>query len=68
MIGIIIFIFKYLLFICEYLNLYSIVAFYFRVLVMGDGEILEFDEPNLLIQNADSYFYSLANQEFSDKE
>ncbi|KAF7405702.1 hypothetical protein HZH68_005071 [Vespula germanica] len=39
-----------------------------RVLVLGDGEILEFDEPNLLIQNADSYFYGLANQEFSDKE
>ncbi|KYM96883.1 PREDICTED: multidrug resistance-associated protein 7 [Cyphomyrmex costatus] len=39
-----------------------------RVLVMGDGEVLEFDEPNLLIQNADSYFYQLANQEFSDQE
>ncbi|KAI4498656.1 hypothetical protein M0802_006362 [Mischocyttarus mexicanus] len=39
-----------------------------RVLVMGDGEVLEFDEPNLLIQNSDSYFYNLANQEFSDKE
>lgn len=35
---------------------------------MGDGEILEFDEPNLLIQNADSYFYHLASQEFSDPE
>ncbi|XP_012524038.1 multidrug resistance-associated protein 7 isoform X1 [Monomorium pharaonis] len=39
-----------------------------RVLVMGDGEVLEFDEPNLLIQNADSYFYQLASQEFSDQE
>ncbi|XP_014478346.1 PREDICTED: multidrug resistance-associated protein 7 isoform X2 [Dinoponera quadriceps] len=39
-----------------------------RVLVMGDGEVLEFDEPNLLIQNADSYFYHLASQEFSDQE
>ncbi|KAL6434970.1 hypothetical protein ACFW04_005255 [Cataglyphis niger] len=39
-----------------------------RVLVMGDGEVLEFDEPNLLIQNADSYFYHLANQEFTDQE
>ncbi|XP_029175572.1 multidrug resistance-associated protein 7 [Nylanderia fulva] len=39
-----------------------------RVLVMGDGEVLEFDEPNLLIQNADSYFYHLASQEFSDPE
>lgn len=35
---------------------------------MGEGEVLEFDEPNLLIQNADSYFYQLANQEFSDQE
>lgn len=35
---------------------------------MGDGEVLEFDEPNLLIQNADSYFYQLASQEFSDQE
>ncbi|EFN60726.1 Multidrug resistance-associated protein 7 [Camponotus floridanus] len=39
-----------------------------RVLVMGDGEVLEFDEPNLLIQNADSHFYHLASQEFSDQE
>ncbi|XP_076174317.1 ATP-binding cassette sub-family C member 10 isoform X2 [Ptiloglossa arizonensis] len=39
-----------------------------RVLVLGEGEILEFDEPNLLIQNVDSHFYHLAIQEFSDKE
>ncbi|KAG7213689.1 hypothetical protein KM043_002932 [Ampulex compressa] len=39
-----------------------------RVLVMGDGKVLEFDEPNLLIQNVDSFFYNLASQEFSDKE
>ncbi|CAK9830297.1 ATP-binding cassette sub-family C member 10 [Anthophora retusa] len=39
-----------------------------RVLVMGDGEVLEFDEPNLLIQNSDSHFYCLVNQEFSDRE
>lgn len=43
-------------------------SFLFRVLVMGDGEVLEFDEPNLLIQNADSYFYQLASQEFSDQD
>jgi len=46
----------------------SYFSFPFRVLVMGDGEVLEFDEPNLLIQNTDSYFYQLANQEFSDQE
>ncbi|XP_076628531.1 ATP-binding cassette sub-family C member 10 [Colletes latitarsis] len=39
-----------------------------RVIVMGEGEILEFEEPNLLIQNVDSHFYHLASQEFSDKE
>lgn len=40
-----------------------------RVLVMGDGEVLEFEEPNLLIQNIDSYFYHLVlSQEFSDNE
>ncbi|OAD58395.1 Multidrug resistance-associated protein 7 [Eufriesea mexicana] len=39
-----------------------------RILVMEDGEILEFDEPNLLIQNTNSHFYHLASEEFSDKE
>ncbi|XP_017878786.1 multidrug resistance-associated protein 7 [Ceratina calcarata] len=39
-----------------------------RVLVLDDGEVIEFDEPNLLIQNVDSHFYQLASQEFSDKE
>lgn len=44
------------------------IFFYFRVLVMGDGEVLEFEEPNLLIQNVNSHFYHLVSQEFSDKE
>ena len=35
---------------------------------MGDGEVLEYEEPSLLIDNTDSYFYQLANQEFTDKE
>ncbi|XP_033229901.1 multidrug resistance-associated protein 7 isoform X2 [Belonocnema kinseyi] len=39
-----------------------------RVLVMGDGEVLEFEEPNLLIQDVNSHFYNLASEEFSDKE
>lgn len=51
-----------------FVNFRLISYFFLRVLVMGDGEILEFDEPNLLIQNADSYFYHLASQEFSDHE
>ncbi|XP_046589574.1 ATP-binding cassette sub-family C member 10 isoform X2 [Neodiprion lecontei] len=39
-----------------------------RVLVMGDGEVLEFDEPDILMQDSTSYFYQLASQEFSEKE
>ncbi|XP_044008333.1 ATP-binding cassette sub-family C member 10 isoform X2 [Aphidius gifuensis] len=39
-----------------------------RVLVMGDGEVLEFDEPNNLLENSDSHFYNLSSQEFSDRE
>ncbi|XP_066599672.1 ATP-binding cassette sub-family C member 10 isoform X2 [Prorops nasuta] len=39
-----------------------------RVLVMKNGEIIEFEEPNLLIENTDSYFYNLVTQEYSDKE
>lgn len=35
---------------------------------MGDGEVLEFDEPNNLLENSDSHFYNLASQEFSDRE
>jgi ABC-type multidrug transport system fused ATPase/permease subunit len=39
------------------------VMFFFRVLVMGDGEILEFDCPDILLQNKESHFYKLAHQE-----
>ncbi|XP_051169843.1 ATP-binding cassette sub-family C member 10 [Leptopilina boulardi] len=39
-----------------------------RVLVMGDGEVLEFEEPNILLQNTNSHFYDLASQEFADRE
>ncbi|XP_015120641.1 multidrug resistance-associated protein 7 [Diachasma alloeum] len=39
-----------------------------RVLVMGDGQVLEFDEPNVLIEDEDSYFYALASQEFADQD
>lgn len=54
-------------FICDFFFIQKFLSL-LRVLVMGDGEVLEFDEPNLLIQNADSYFYHLASQEFSDHE
>jgi ABC-type multidrug transport system fused ATPase/permease subunit len=37
--------------------------FSFRVLVMGDGEILEFDCPDTLLKNKESHFYQLAHQE-----
>ncbi|XP_012285682.1 multidrug resistance-associated protein 7 [Orussus abietinus] len=39
-----------------------------RVMVMGDGEVLEFDEPNLLLQNIESHFFHMASQEFSEEE
>uniref|UniRef100_A0A0C9Q1X6 ABC-type xenobiotic transporter n=1 Tax=Fopius arisanus TaxID=64838 RepID=A0A0C9Q1X6_9HYME len=39
-----------------------------RVLVMGDGQVLEFDEPNVLIEDENSYFYALASQEFADDD
>ncbi|XP_069682959.1 ATP-binding cassette sub-family C member 10 [Periplaneta americana] len=35
-----------------------------RVLVMGDGQILEFDCPDTLLQDKESHFYKLAHQEF----
>jgi hypothetical protein len=35
-----------------------------RVLVMGDGDVLEFDCPDVLLQNKNSHFYKLAHQEF----
>ncbi|GFG31607.1 hypothetical protein Cfor_03186 [Coptotermes formosanus] len=38
-------------------------TFCFRVLVMGDGEILEFDSPDKLLKNKESHFYKLAHQE-----
>lgn len=50
------------------INMFNMLLFSLRVLVMGDGEVLEFEEPNLLIQNIDSYFYHLVSQEFSDNE
>ncbi|XP_034950577.1 multidrug resistance-associated protein 7 [Chelonus insularis] len=39
-----------------------------RVLVMGDGKILEFDDPNALLKKELSHFHNLASQEFSDYE
>jgi ABC-type multidrug transport system fused ATPase/permease subunit len=39
-------------------------TFCFRVLVMGDGEVLEFDCPEVLLQNKESHFYKLAQQDF----
>lgn len=36
---------------------------YDRVLVMGDGQVLEFDSPNELLSDPDSHFYKLANNQ-----
>ncbi|XP_071445342.1 ATP-binding cassette sub-family C member 10 [Hetaerina americana] len=35
-----------------------------RVLVMGNGQVLEFDTPDELLQNKSSFFYNIAHQEF----
>lgn len=32
----------------------------FRVLVMSNGEVLEFDDPSALMENHESHFYQLA--------
>uniref|UniRef100_A0A1Y1JUE0 ABC-type xenobiotic transporter n=1 Tax=Photinus pyralis TaxID=7054 RepID=A0A1Y1JUE0_PHOPY len=34
-----------------------------RVLVMGDGQVLEFDSPNELLADPSTHFYKLVNQE-----
>lgn len=34
-----------------------------RIMVMGDGQLLEFDTPENLLDNPDSHFYQLSNQE-----
>ncbi|KAK5643745.1 hypothetical protein RI129_007590 [Pyrocoelia pectoralis] len=34
-----------------------------RVLVMGDGQVLEFDSPNELLADPSSHFYKLVNEE-----
>ncbi|XP_057325310.1 ATP-binding cassette sub-family C member 10 [Microplitis mediator] len=39
-----------------------------RVLVMEAGQVQEFDEPNVLLDDVHSYFYKLANQEFTENE
>uniref|UniRef100_A0A069DYD4 ABC-type xenobiotic transporter n=1 Tax=Panstrongylus megistus TaxID=65343 RepID=A0A069DYD4_9HEMI len=37
---------------------------YDRVLVMGEGRVLEFDTPQNLLRNSSSYFYQLANESY----
>lgn len=34
-----------------------------RIMVMGDGQLLEFDTPENLLENPASNFYQLSNQE-----
>ena len=31
-----------------------------RVMVLSDGNIIEFDDPNILLKNPESYFYKMA--------
>ncbi|GLH14517.1 Multidrug resistance protein homolog 65 [Gryllus bimaculatus] len=35
-----------------------------RVLVLGNGEVLEFDSPDVLMRNKESHFYKLASPEY----
>lgn len=35
---------------------------------MEAGQVQEFDEPNVLLDDVHSYFYKLANQEFTENE
>lgn len=34
-----------------------------RIMVMGDGQLLEFDTPDNLLSDTSSHFYRLANQD-----
>lgn len=34
-----------------------------RIMVMGDGQLLEFDTPENLLNDSTSHFYHLANQD-----
>lgn len=34
-----------------------------RIMVMGDGQLLEFDAPDKLLSDPSSHFYRLANQD-----
>ncbi|XP_016655769.1 multidrug resistance-associated protein 7 isoform X4 [Acyrthosiphon pisum] len=35
-----------------------------RILVMDNGKVIEFDSPNVLLEEKNSYFYNLVQQEF----
>jgi len=35
-----------------------------RILVMDNGKVVEFESPNVLLQDKKSYFYNLVQQEF----
>ncbi|XP_060844608.1 ATP-binding cassette sub-family C member 10 [Rhopalosiphum padi] len=35
-----------------------------RILVMDNGKVVEFESPNVLLENKNSYFYNLVQQEF----
>jgi len=40
------------------------IIFFSRILVMDSGKVVEFESPNVLLQNKNSYFYNLMQQEF----
>lgn len=38
--------------------------FFCRILVIENGKVMEFESPNILLQDKNSYFYNLVQQEF----
>lgn len=39
-----------------------------RVLVLGNGKVMEYDEPQTLLQNPESHFTKLVNELKSEEE
>jgi len=49
------------------INIYFMIFAYYifcRILVMDNGKVVEFEAPNLLLEDKNSYFYNLVQQEF----
>lgn len=47
-----------------YFYILIFIQFSYRILVMDNGKVIEFESPNILLQDKNSYFYNLVQQEF----